>query len=126
MSTAFNLADELDELRYDFRTEHNKRAPHGVIPEPSTEQLDKFTNTIRLLNLAAAIEGDELKGLSNSDLMARLTAAEDNKDSMEPLIVAVSEVCSGHPSVEDIKSLPFRAQRAFFGWITGVLLDPKS
>lgn len=125
MSTTFNLAEELDELAFDFRTKGNPRAAHGVIKEPSTEQLDRFTATIRKLNLETQVEVEQNKDKSPSELMALLAAQPENDDSMKPLIQAVSDVCSGFPSVEDIASLPFRAQKVFFGWITGQLLDPK-
>jgi hypothetical protein len=130
----FVLAEELDTLEYDFRTPARPDAPHGVIPEPTTKQLDTFSSTLRhIMAPMAALVADRSEPeaeLSAADVAAAMaTVDEDEAKSralLDELVVAVAAVCSNTPSVADIEDLPYRGQKAFIGWIMGTFLDPES
>lgn len=122
----FNLVDEVDVLEFDFRTPSNPDGPFGVIPEPSADQLSVFRT--RLSDLIPTVTDNagntkiDVKALS-----ARVSNEAEGSALEGALYQSVADLCSGSPSVEQVRSLPFRGQRAFVGWIMGTFVsDPQS
>lgn len=108
--SGFDAAGAVEPLDWNFR-------PHvdasGTIPEPTDSQVTKLMETLRLV-----IGEQPLERLSKM--------SEDEQRAVnDQLLDAVVTVCSSSPSREQIEGLPFRVQRAFFGWLFGSLLDPQ-
>lgn len=115
MGNAF-VAD--DEMTFDFS---KFGGPTGVIPEPSTRQIETFMEVLRqTMPTTRDDQGHEVL-----DVPAIAEIAKDS-DLEAVLYSAVADVCSGHPSVQEIMALPFRPQRRFIGWLLGTLLDPEA
>lgn len=130
-SAAFVLGDELDALTFDFRTKNNQNGPHGTIPEPSVAQIKEFQSALRKA-VKPALEAMSIDPdtADTASLMAAM--AEPSKADLKAaaqaeaaIIEAISAVCSGTPNESEISELPYRAQQAFVGWLSGVLLNPS-
>lgn len=128
-NTAFKLEDELDELSYDFRTKANPDGAHGVIPEPSSKQIQVFQRKLRKL-VGPAIEqmaaAPEMTMKERAELMTKDVDEAEAESKFRESLAAVAALCSNQPSVEDIAALPYRAQQAFIGWIVGVFMNPEA
>lgn len=128
-TTAFKLEDELGELPYDFRTKGNPNAPHGIIAEPSTKQIQDFQRTLRALMGPALEKMAEAQEMSPKERAAAISADAESEEEAEAqhelTLKAIAKLCSDSPSVTDLKSLPYRGQQFFVGWIVGVFLDPN-
>jgi len=114
----FSLAESLDPLNFDFRPFIDVS---GVIPEPTSDQVSEFQ---RVLFTTIPIKGGKL---DVEAFKAHIAAMPEGSTVEDDLYKAVADVCSGTPSVEQIKALPFRGQRAFVGYVMGTFLaDPLS
>lgn len=114
-----------DELTYDF-TKYIPDAK-GVIPEPTSEQIQHFTQTLQKIMPSKTItdeNGNERNVLDIEKIKEEY--GEDGSEVELTLAAAVSQVCSGTPTAEQILALPYRVKRRFTGWITGTLLDPEA
>lgn len=107
-----------DELTYDF-TKYIEGAA-GVIPEPSSQQLEDFTETLRQV---MPTKVDEATGKNVLDIDKLSAAVEAGEDLDAILCMAVEGLFSGTPSAEQISSLPFRVKQRFFGWVVGTFLS---
>lgn len=126
---SFQLEEEIDELSYNFATKANPTGPTGVIPEPSSKQIETFRRKLR--TLMGPVLDAQLKAadMTPAERVAALNDVEDGGDGdtrTHDMLVAVAEICSNQPSVEQIEALPFRGQQVFIGWIVGVFLNPNS
>lgn len=109
----------LDELTYDFTKVGGKA---GVIPEPSTLQVETFTEMLR--QIMPTTVDDEGKVML--DIAALQAASEQGEDASLLMAAATSDLTSGEITAEEIQALPFRTQRAFYGWIVGTFLSPEA
>lgn len=119
-ATGFDAGAE--ELTFDF-TKYVEGAK-GVIPEPSSEQIERL---IEFLRQVMPTKKDE-DGKDTLDL-DKLSETFEGKEATEIEVLmntSVSEVCSGTPSVEQIAALPFRVKKRFYGWLLGSLLSPEA
>lgn len=109
-----------DPLTYDF----TKFIPDskGEIPEPSSLQVETFFEMIRQLMPVAMGED----GKPKIDLGSIVKMAEDGEDINELLLQAISDVCSNHPTVDEIAALPHRDKSRFIGWIVGTFFLPEA
>lgn len=129
VSPAFVLEDELDKLTYDFRPYVDA---HGIIPEPSSTQIKGLQSAMRAA-LKPALEAMNVAA-DTADVSALMAAlAEPSKADLkaaeaasEAIIHAISDTCSGTPTPDELRALPFRGQQAFIGWLSGVLLSPEA
>lgn len=106
-------AASVDALEYDFtgfRRQDGQGActGAGTIPEPSEAALDAFL-----------AKWGELRSMSPEELEAKSATL------VNELREALSELCSGTPSLEELKQLPPRVLRGFFRYIMVELTDPK-
>lgn len=128
----FTLAEELDLLEWDFSPRDTPGAgPKGIIPEPTSAQLQQFSKAMRqIVGPVMAEAGKDPATLSPDEIAAKLAEADAEEEAalamVDQLIVAVAAVCSDSPNTDQIRALPYRAQQAFFGWIVGTFMDPKS
>lgn len=128
-SSAFVLAQELDALTYDFRTDNNPDASHGTIPEPSTTRVEGFKRTVQEVMLLAFGQVEEDQPTTTAGIVALLSDTEksaERKDAENKLRQALADLCGGSPNADDIAALPYRAQQAFSGWLIGVFLRPEA
>lgn len=128
----FVLADAVEPLDFDL-TPHG---PRGTVPEPSQQVIDDWNvemarigaeNRITLqpnstsVEIAAAIveRAEHAKGLNERALAAyaRLCGGKDRTVTRNKKQVTVWE--GGSPTYDELVALPWRAQAAFFGWLTG-------
>lgn len=131
-SNSFNIAEELDELTFDF-TKFVKGAK-GTIPEPSSEQVRAFHSALRHITAPAREMFERAKKMDASEeevTMAALDALGDEADDaakelMDGACDAAAALCSNRPSSEQIRQLPWRGQKAFIGWLSGQFLNPES
>lgn len=107
-----------DEMSFDFSA---YGGPVGVIPEPTSTQIEVFLETLR--QTMPTTEDEE--GHVTLDIQA-ISALEEGTDLEALLYGAVASVCSDHPTAAQIKALPFRPQRRFVGWLLGTLLNPEA
>lgn len=113
----FDVSQEVDELTFDF----TKYVPDakGTIPEPSNDAITAFRRRIAEL-LPVAVGEDGKPGVDLSALVEKYGESEDAAKGLEAdLYKSVADLCSNTPTVEQIRALPFRGQRAFIGWIIG-------
>jgi hypothetical protein len=50
---------------------------------------------------------------------------KDRTELREKMLHAIADLCSDHPTFDELEALPFRHQEAFSGWIAGVFLVPQ-
>lgn len=105
-------------LSYDFRhfpqDDSDERCTgHGRIPEPSKAVLEAFWNAQGEVLAVLAEAGDDAD-------------EETVKETVEDAVYQrISDVCSGKPSVDELKQLPPRILFKFAVWLTGELA-PKA
>lgn len=110
----FNAATAVEALGFDF-TAFGGSA--GVIPEPSTDQVNMFLKTIR--NVAVTIN-PEATDTEAIEAMKNITEEQANAmgDTLKQSMV---DLCSGAFPIEDLNRLPYRVFAAFSGWLAGSL-----
>jgi hypothetical protein len=119
---SFVLSDEVGELTYNFEPYGGS----GVIPEPSSMQIQVFRQ-----GLADLIEGTPTPGnpqeMAPADFVHALSSIlkRDSSENDEKVMHMAADVCTGQPSYDEIKALPYRARSAFLGWLVGTLILPE-
>jgi hypothetical protein len=114
-----NFDAGLDELTYNFTKVGGKQ---GVIPEPSTLQVETFTEMLQqVMPLTQDAEGKTIL-----DVKALVAKSEAGEDLGYLINHAIADLTSGEITAEEIAALPFRTQRAFYGWIVGTFLSPEA
>lgn len=114
----FDAANAVEKLEYDFSA---YGGDHGVSPEPSYEQIRDFQKRLQ------ALGGQErLHRLEEETVAAADTGEDPESEYMEEMSDAIADLCSHQPSAKEINRLPFRVRIAYFGWITGEVVDPET
>jgi hypothetical protein len=96
------------------------------VPEPSAAQIQNFR-----IALSSLVEAMAPQGAADTEdpvaLLKQVTdyLGRDQTEVQDKLLHALADVCSDQPSFDELESLPYRAQQAFMGWITGTFLLPK-
>lgn len=114
-------AGALEEITFDF----TKYVPgaQGVIPEPSGDQIEQLIEFLR--QAMPTTEGED--GKIELDVSKIVETFGDKGEGIEDLMnTAISDVCSGVMSPDQIKALPYRIKMRFYGWILGTLLSPEA
>lgn len=136
MTRTFNVADEVEDLAYDF-TKALPGVPGaaGAIPEPSAKQIAGFFTAIAQLirdqldlSKPDSDSGAAFDPENPADLMRALdsfTEAQFVKVSKQ-MCAAHAKLCSNTPSEAILAKLPYRHQQAFFGWVQGMFLPNQS
>lgn len=137
----FDASNAVAALDWDFTA---FGAGQGTSPEPSDEMIERYKR--KQMRLATAvveqvaltqkqIEADdkEVQIVNTLPLKEALSAiasldgdSELNTLAIRQLAQIVAEVLSDKPTADQILALPSRVRAAFFGWVAGQLLDPKS
>lgn len=117
---AFDAGDVVERLDWSFK-------PHvdaeGTVPEPSTEKVGAFFDQLRII-LDRPV--DETEDKTVQSVVAYLTEMSANEmlAADEKLIAAYADLCGDSPNADQIRALPHRQRQAFFGWITGQVVNP--
>lgn len=136
---AFVLVEEVDDLSFDFSSTSNPDGAKGTIPDPSAKQINTFQKKLRAISKEIRRTlgkldkdtdpdkaGAEEEASDTEVLAAALESADDALvGAQDAIVAAVAGVCGGHPTLAEIQALPYRAQQAFIGWVTGTFLDPQ-
>lgn len=121
----FDAGQAVERLEFDF-TAFGGRS--GVIPEPSTGQVQKFFRVIKdvareirdLENRAKQIDkrADESDVTDDEaiDSLANM-ADEASERYQDQLVHALADLCSSEPNADEIGALPFRVLNAFSAWV---------
>lgn len=110
----------LEELTFDF-TKYVEGAK-GTIPEPSSTQMEEFIALLReFMPTKQNADGEDVIDL---DKVAEYFEGTDNPEDV--INDAISAVCSGTPTAEQIGQLPYRVKQRFYGWMLGSLLAPEA
>lgn len=120
----FDAASAVEGLEYDF-TKYVDGC-EGVIPEPSTDQLEAyfkemsdFAQSARALqNKAQGVQAGTLAPEEIDEVLASMNEVSI-AHFIDVLADAAGRLCSDQPSAEQIKGLPYRVLQAFIQWITG-------
>lgn len=126
----------IPEIAYNFDKwlPEDQRKGRQVVPEPSTEQVVTFWNDwnaayqrAREAAMRATAEfGTPPEGETTEQREDRMLAEEAAAQGaaaklMEDRIAIVSAACSGTPSEDELKALPFRVRRGFEAYLAGKL-----
>lgn len=111
----FKAETVVEKLEWDFRP--FVADAHGVTPEPSDDKAFAFLEALRDLTNADSDEEavGKLAGMSSEEMRA----------VEEKLVGATADLCSDCPTRDQITALPYRQRQAFFGYITGQVLNPR-
>jgi len=116
----FDAGASVDTLDYDF-TAYVEGAK-GVIPEPTNAQIEALR-----AHLASVMPTREDEtGRTVLDIGELSKRIEEGSDLEGALMAAIAEFCSNTPSAEQLAALPYRAQRAFLGWLVGLFFSPEA
>lgn len=125
----FTVSEQIQPVEYDFSPPGKPdTGPAGVVPEPSSEQILQFQETWAQHMLRLGLEpGDD-----TVDDTRRMLNAIENRPSVEEqrklraeLIAMYAELCSQHPSVDELAAQPWRYQEGFIAYLTENLLNPE-
>lgn len=125
----FNIADELEDLTYDFRPYVDA---HGVVPEPTETMIKNFRKAMRknigdhLEKIATEEDPKKKQELVKAAVQDGSISEESMDKKIDAMYAAVARVCQNEPSYDQIKGLPWRGQRVFVGWVIGKLLSPEA
>jgi hypothetical protein len=128
-SNALKIADEIEELSFDFRPFVDA---HGVVPEPSSARIKNFQKTLRKLFGPAFQAIADAEGKTQQELIKSAMEASDEEvdakadETEESLLRACAALCGDSPSYDQLVQLPYRGQRVFLGWLVGKFLNPES
>jgi hypothetical protein len=122
----FNSGTAVEAMTYDF-TAHG--GPKGTIPEPSQEQIEVFFKHIEdtakfvreIENQAKKVDDDDDEAVE--DFIENIPR-DKVKQYQNEMSVWISDVCSGAPTVEEVRALPYRVFGAFTAWLAGEI-GPK-
>jgi hypothetical protein len=116
----FKAAEAVEELAYDFRPYDDT---HGVIPEPSSKQIEKFQKvvfgTVRNLGLTP----EDMTGETKVTFDLIESVMDKSHEVERDILVAVGELTGIEAGT--IEGLPHRVKSAFMGWIMGEFLSPE-
>lgn len=129
----FKAAEAVDALDFDL----SPYGPKGTIPEPSREQVDEWFERNLGIDREMGLDADALReeiaeaedpgdvAMIYGRALARISESE-RREAARKRIPVMAALCGDALTEEDIRSLPFRHQEAFFGWLTGMFRNPTS
>jgi hypothetical protein len=121
----FDAGKAVEPLDFDFTA---FGGPEGVIPEPSTGQVDDFFDELKSLaheakGMLAMADKKKTGEMSEQDAVEFLSTLDDDmvQKFRDRMINALDKLCGGTPSRTDIEALPYRVLNAFNAWLGGAL-----
>lgn len=130
----FDAASAVEEMEWDFTTFAGKTA-RGVVPEPTTGQVEEYFNGLRNLVLQmkseikekTGLDVENLKNVKEEDLAEETIKAMTNmgesmlSEQQAGLAELTAKVCSEKPNSEQLMKLPYRVFSEFQKWLMGEL-----
>jgi len=124
----FDAGSVVDPLEYDFTTVtgYKHRTAKGTIPEPSEEKIAAFLTSLR--DTMKDTNGADVDLTDPSVFLAQLDQYDPDKflSLYRSISVACAELCSGHPTAQQISDLPLRIRMQFFKWLFGEVMSPEA
>lgn len=124
----FNAVTAVESLEYDF--EPYQPGVTGVIPEPSSEQIETYFEKARtvakeVMALKSKMEkvqgqgGTDVEEMSEQEIAEIVTDLEsiDVHEIQRQMVDLISDLCSQTPTSEQINALPFRVRQEFMKWV---------
>lgn len=120
----FNASTAVEALDYDFRPFVEA---HGVVPEPSTDQITVYRKAIMDMFEEMIPEGLDDENQKTVDMIHKVVQflGSDRSEEQEKILHVLADVCSDKPSYDELSALPYRHQQAFAGWVSGIFLLPS-
>lgn len=127
----FVAAGVVDPLEWTF--EPHVQA-HGVISEPTDDQIADFFKEIRKITAEARkhveATGKAVDDLADADDPSEAIAALDDTEVVlgmhQRLAQVYADLCSGDPSQEQILKLPMRIRTIFYAWLQREVMTPEA
>lgn len=122
----FVADQEIDPLDFDF-TKYD--GPKGTIAEPSHEAVERFFREMsRMDGEMVNVRRQSLDAIreDGDPVEAAVAAFDTGAELSQKQLEAIAELCGGSPSLEDLRKLPDRVQKAFAGWLIGQFTNPQS
>lgn len=116
----FKAQEAVEELAYDFRPYAEE---HGVIPEPSSKQLEKFQRVVFGTVRSLGLTPEDMTGETRVTFDLIESVMNKSFEVETEVLVAVSELTGLDADL--IGGLPHRIKSAFMGWIMGAFLSPE-
>lgn len=116
--SGFKASEEVEELSYDFNP---FAAEKGVIPEPTSDQIDAYRQSLVGGLRDLGVDPQKLQAGVSLDEFSNLM--EKSKDFEDATLAATAELTG--LSLDVLKSLPYRVQQAFLGWMMGLFFSPE-
>lgn len=133
--TKFNAGTAVEAMEYDFsdyKDDEGNPLPSGIIPEPTTDQMEAYFNGVR--NIAQSVRDTRM---NVQDMREKAGSGDLSNEEMEKILASMDQVsikkfqgeicdllgslCSDQPSAIVLGRLPYRVLQAFMGWIQGNL-----
>lgn len=131
----FVSAEVVEPLEFDFAP----HGPAGVVPEPSTAQMNRFMHDLGEIGAKASKATGQDVDTSDPGAVVRVLSDMNEKDLArqdDAMIDAVARLCGGgkvngkwqggEPSRAELAALPGRVLHAFTGWLTAELFRPEA
>ncbi len=138
---AFDAGAVVEALDYDLSA---VGGPRGTVPEPTDKQVRDWTRAMQQQALDAQLDLDVEKASVRE--IAEVIMSRDAEALAAHALEAFAALCGGRkvvhrgadgepqqvewvggsPTYAQLAALPFRVQRAFFGWLTGELTRPEA
>jgi hypothetical protein len=117
----FVLTEQVSALSYDLTPYAGK----GTVPEPSALQIQSFRRV--LAEMIGEMPQPQADTADQMELVRRVVEflGKDTTEIDEKLTHAAADVCSGSPSYDELRDLPYRPMQAFLGWLVGMFLVPQ-
>lgn len=126
----FKAEDAVEQLDYDFNPYVRAK---GVIAEPSSDQIDTFRTSIAAAYQEMGLDPELLQsavaggGEAGASMLEHFSEIMESTTGVEAKIArAVSVLCDGSPTEEQISALPHRVKALFLGWMTGTFFNPEA
>lgn len=122
----FVAAEEVEPLNFDFKPYGTDDENVGVIPEPSSDQIQQFRTTVSELIQQELPDIDDEASIAVLRRALIAAIGKDQTELQQKMLQALADVCSNRPSFDLLHHLPWRHQQAFTGWISGIFLLPNA
>lgn len=119
----FNAAEAVEPLDYNFKPFVDAQ---GTVPEPSADQITAFRKSTMEMYADMVPEGFD-DTAATTEMVKKVVEflGADRTEMQEKILHTIADVCSDHPSFDELNALPYRHQQAFAGWLSGVFLLPS-
>jgi hypothetical protein len=127
-NSSFVAQEEVPELTYDLKPWGSS----GTIPEPSRTKIKAFRSAFgdfieAVAKSVGGVAPEEARTMPMSEQIKILSEffSMDTSEMDDKMLHAMADLCSDHPSYDELEKSPYRVQQAFLGFLQGTFLSPK-